>query len=224
MERFPLSLIILIVLLFTGCGKCGKNVNLGSFELKPQSIEDWYPYEGINNLNFKNEEGKIITLQILEQEVEMLHNVSREICRKSDFDAAVEYFWGEYLNTKYHGIYDEINFSISVSIQVAGIYYNDGNTDLRLKDFATYSFNMYNDSKWLFGGVYINTVDYRGNPIPNVNGDSDIHEFLNTVDINGNTYNDVWYFYREGAPSFYIQQGQGIIAFQGLNNEVWVSE
>ena len=108
-----------------------------------------------------------------------------------------------------------------MNLQVAGIYYNDEIADLRLKDLATYSFDIYNDSGWLFGGVYIYTVDFRGNAIPNVNGDSGIPDFLDTVDINGNAYNDVWYFYREGAPSFYIQQGQGIIAFQGLNNEVW---
>ena len=221
MKNSVLRLLVLVLLIFTGCGKCGKNINLGNFELIPESIENWFPYRDVNELTFKNAEGGIMTLRIKEQEKEMIHNVHREICSESITDNALEVYWGESLYVKYHGKYDNVNYSISIMLRVVEIYYNDEITDLRLKDKASYSFEIYNDGGWLFGGVYSYTVDYRGNTIPDENGDGGIPDFLNVIDINGKAYNDVWHFYREGVPSFYFQQEKGIIVFQGLDDEVW---
>ena len=72
------------------------------------------------------------------------------------------------------------------------------------------------------GGVDI-VASYRGNTIH----DDDIAflhviNFAEEIEINGVPYKDVWYWDRAGTPSLYVQKYHGIIAFAGMDGEVWV--
>lgn len=231
MKNKLLSLLIFISLIFAGCSmydedigssKCGEDIDLGYFKLIPKSIEDWFPYKEVNELTFINAEGGIITLQIEKREEEMTRNVNRVICEESTFDSALEIYWGEWLRVEYQGIYNDVNYTFYALLQVAGICcYHEEFTDLRLGDLITYHLEMNNDGE-ILGGYYQDYVNYRGNTISNADLGISPPDFVQEIEINGKTFNGIWCFSNSnGFPMLYVQQEQGIIAFQGLNNEVW---
>ena len=225
MKNELLSLLIFISLIFAGCSKCGKNIDLGDFKLIPKSIEDWFPYKEANELTFINAEGGIITMQIEKREEEMTHRVYRVICEESTFDSAKEIYWGEWLRVEYQGIYNDVNYTFSVELLVAGICcYQEEYTDLRLGDLITYHLEMNNDGEILVG-YYQDYVNYRSNTISNHDLGISPPDFVQEIEINSKTYNDIWCFSElhlsNGYPLLYVQKEQGIIAFQGLNSEVW---
>ena len=223
MKYYPLSLLFFVLLIFAGCGnKCGEDVGLGNFELLPESVENWYPYEGINELIFKNAEGEIVTLEIGWQKREMTYFVLREICWESTLDYAQEYYWGECLSVQYGGAFNNINYSISVELSVMPILYYKENIDKRPYDKVFYEFNAFkeNETGYGSGGTIYFVVNNRGYTI----SDDDLYsppDFAQKMEINGITYNDVWYSNYECTPTLYVQQGKGIIAFLGLNEEIW---
>lgn len=218
MNNNPLKFIIFISLLFAGCGKCGKDVYLGEFKLIPKSIEDWFPYNGIDELKFKNAEGEVLNLKIADRKEELINQVYRYTCYENYNDEASELIDGEYKYVNYQGTFNEMNYSVSISIMVEGINYSNNSSKIRLKDYVTYQVLVDNGP---YGCMYRYTVDFRDNPETNESGYTFFPEFLKETDINGKTYNDVWYFCTDYQSSIYVQQGHGIIAFQGLNDEVW---
>lgn len=225
MKKIPLSLLIFILLIYSGCSRCGKNIDLGNFKLTPSSIEDWFPYKELNELTFVNGEGEIINLQIEKREELMNHSYYREICSKSSSDVSYEIFYGEYLSVEYRGINGDIKYEISVIFTIIGTYYHyhEEYSDLRLADQITYHLEINNDGNYLFG-YYQDYVNYHGSGVPDDDLGIVYPDFAAEIEISGKTYNDVWYYPEDltsGFPALYIQQGQGIIAFQGLNNEVW---
>ena len=209
-----------LLLLFAGCGECGRHVKLGDYYLESESILDFFPYSEIKSLTFKNSEGKTLTCQLAEKEEDMIYNVHREICYESDFDKTNEYFNGEYLFARYEGSAEGIKYSLSISLQVSHIYYGQEIPELRLRDFATYSLDFRSDSKYMDGGVYIFTISYRGNPVPSENPD-DEPVLLESIELNGSTYEEVWYYDQTDIPGLYVQERKGIIAFEGINEEIW---
>ena len=221
MKYVFLLLITSMWLLTAGCGKCGRNVNLGKKTLQSQSVSDWFTYKKVNEVIYQNSEGETINMHIEERNEEMIHQFFRHICYESDMDNAHEYFYGEYVFAQYEGSHRDVHQVFSISLGVCQMYYGYEPEELLLQDQVTYSFDFFSPDQWIFGGVYIYTASYRGNPVPDDSTGTDHPELVKEMELNGTTYQDVWIFSRENTPSIYIQKGKGIIAYTGPDNEIW---
>lgn len=198
---------------------------MGDFYLMPQSKEDWFPYLGTNALTFKNGRDEIITLQLAEHQEEMMYQPIRKICSEGYFGTSEEYYNGEWLLSKYIGIVGKITYNVQVMLYVHKNNKESIPVKSNIYDLASYQSLVVNanDTEPGIGG-FINVIaDKRGNDID----ENEIQgflpaDFVKEIEINGKTYQNVWYFDREGTPSLFVQQGLGIIAFLGFNGDYWV--
>lgn len=226
MKKYIINFTILILLFFVSCSKCGENVYLGDFYLMPQSKGDWFPFTGVEELTFNNATGDAITLKLVENEDKMAHQSIQQICSDGWSDTSEEYFKGEWLLSEYKGVFKNITYSILVILYVEKNIYQWESIKFNLYDRISYQsiVDNENDKEIGVGGRIDLIANNRGNSL-------DINDlqlfipsdFSEEMVINGITYQDVWYFDREGTPSLYVQQGQGIIAFLGFEGEVWVA-
>jgi hypothetical protein len=214
------SLLLLLVVFFTSClrDKCGDNISLGEFELIPQSFTDWYPYRELDTLRFENKQGEIISLGLTERTEVWSYQSMGEFCNEGWADSAEEYFLGQWIQLKYSGTFDGINYFIEALLFV------DVPTDpasLKLYDYAVFSSMTHRqfESSGVGASVYI-IANNRNNTFSQ---DEVLvtRDFAEEMEINGEVYSDIWYFNRGGVPSMMVQKGKGIIAFAGLNEEIW---
>ena len=231
MKHTPTSVCLVFLLVATGClsiftDKCGDSINLGDFRLMPESKADWFPYLNLPELTFSNSAGKTIALRSLAREETMTFHSLGEICREGWADSAEEYFMGEWLHYVYGGSFDGISYELSMVLYVdpdRSLYTRGQAVSSILYDIVSYhSLTSREPDIGVGGSVYLIT-SYRGNT--NVAEDLnflDWDDFAEEIIINGVAYDDVWYFNREGVPSLYVQKGRGIIAFAGMDDEVWV--
>lgn len=223
MKNLMMFLAIPIVFLFSSCEKCGDNISLGDYTLIETTKQDWYIYDGLDRLSFKNTAGDLIALEIDEFEDRQLYTPVTKICNEGFGDSAEEYYNGEWILKRYKTVHNDITYSIETVLQVE----NTSTSELRLYDAVNFSSNVdnLNDSDIGVGGsVYLFAND-RGNTFAQPNDELPVvPEFAAEIDINGVTYQNVYYFNRAGVPSIYVQRNQGIIAFAGLDGELWIAE
>lgn len=214
-------LLLPAVLLLSGCSRCGKNVHLGDFSLINDTRDDWYPYRDVSTLTFTNGSGAQITLSRQEREETIRYVPFREICTEGWADTSEEFYRGEWLQTIYSGTFSIITYRLGIIVSVEHLF---NYPSLVLYDRAAYSSYVAGVGQGTAVGGSVNILaSKRGNSFnPNELPEFDTPDFASVIEINGKNYSDVWYFDRQGTPSLYVQQGYGIIAFAGLNNEVWV--
>jgi len=209
-----------LVFLLSGCNRCGKNVDLGNFKLMTDTRADWYPYQGVNTLTFSNASGELISLSPEVREETMMYKSFRQTCTKGWADTAEEFYKGEWLLVHYRGVSNNISYRLEIIVSVEHIF---NSPSLVLYDRASYGSFVSGDSGTAVAGGVDIIASKRGNSFNHADiTEFNYSDFTQEIEINGKTYRDVWYFDRQGTPSIYVQQGYGIIAFAGLNNEVWL--
>jgi hypothetical protein len=219
MKKLIAFTVLTFLFVSTGCKQCGENISLGDFELLPESKADWFPYENIDELTFANLSGEIINLSKLVIMEELMYTSFREICNEGWADYAEEYYRGEWLMYEYSGFVNAIRYKLEMTLFVD--YLNNSST-LKLFDMAIFSSMITSSGQNGIGGSVYIIANNRGNTISPTDHHYILPEFAAEIEINGNIYQDVWYFNREGTPSLYVQKYLGIIAFLGYDDEIWV--
>lgn len=216
-----LTVFILIHFLFLiSCFRCGKDVHVGDYQLMAQSKEDWFPYLNVNSLSFKNSKGEVITLELKEQNSDTVSITYHTICDKGFFDNAVEYYNGEILGTTFELKEGNIRYSLIINLSVYHVLYPTDQTKPLLYDQVVYRSEIISNGN-SFNGDIILIANSRGNSI-NTEDINTLAGFFETLQINGTDYSNVWHFARNGTPTLYVQQGRGILAFLGLDGEIWI--
>lgn len=233
MKSAKYFLFLFTSILFTQCDllidKCGDNVDLGSYELTTQSKTDWFPYLDVNEVSFKNGAGEEITLQIQENEEVMMYTPLAQICNEGFGDVSEEFIRCEWIYKTYTCVHNTISYKLEIALYIDLAGQNANSFETILYDKISYSSVAYpdNDVSSGVGGFVDLIANDRGNAIDFESTNLVPSEFSEEIEINGQTYQNVWYFNREWpasvfTPGIYVQKGNGIIAFLGMNEEVWV--
>lgn len=223
-----LTLISLIVfILLNGCNnKCGEDVLLGNYEVTTQSKEDWFPYVDVETLTFVNDSGITISLDLVYSNSEMIRKVSKIICEKGE-SFATEYYECEFIQSGYEERSGDTFYFLSISLEVADNQGFDFTDELILYDVLSINLYVGRDD---YGGNEDNScqlymlTDKRGYNF-NIANMPYLNQFgfSNEMTLNGKTFHDVWVGSNlKGIPALFLEQGKGVIAFVGLNDEVWV--
>jgi len=215
------KILLLLAILFPSClrNKCGENISLGEFELMPQSFTDWYPYRDMDTLKFENNKGDIIALALTERAEQWAYHSMGEFCNEGWADRAEEYILGQWVQLRYAGTYNEISYTIEALIFVDR---SPSSKSPKLFDYAVFSSLTHRlfANTGVGASVYL-IANHRGNSFAE-NEVFVTKDFAAEMEINGETYADIWYFNRQDVPSMMVQKGKGIIAFAGLDEEIWV--
>ena len=228
MRRFIIALLI-IPFMFSSCRKCGEDVFLGEYGLLDQSKQDWYPYEGVDNLVFENTLGETIELTSSNRKEQYETITFRDICkgRKLD-DIARELYRAERYVVEYNGIGDDITYFLKIGIAV-NRFAIEGNTNyFNLYDEVNYSSSIQNYStgnqQRIQGDIKL-VANPRDTQIENQDIWHDgVAQHAEQVTLNGQSFSDIWYFESNGTPTLYVKRGIGIIAFLGFDDQVWVKK
>ncbi len=219
----PIGLLFLL----SGCDECGENVKIGDYLLMEEGFADWFPYESKSQLQFKNQNDQIITLDVLNVENKWVYTPIQHICDGGFGDSSEEYFNGQWIYYKYVGEFETVRYQLEISYYVELLDNTYSNIEQNLYDLISYSSLVVDDKSTNQGvGGYLNFVaSYRSNAVnPDISSSSFV--FADQLLINGSDYQNVWYFNRESpagtfTPALYVKQGKGIVAFLGVNDEVW---
>lgn len=223
MRKILLSgwLIFIAIISFYGCKKCGESIDFGDFALQDSSIANWFPYLDKDQLRFENQGGETVVLSMEFRDLNKTTVTFRETCNEGLFDTAQEFYHGDFFHTRYTADQEGDHFVLDIYLYVTHI--NDY-TKLTLYDQVSFNSGVFGSKGDPgVGGAVSQVASYRGNTIP----DSTL-EFLSwvnyaeSVEIQGKTYEDVYFFLREGVPSLYVQKYKGIIAFAGFDGDLWV--
>lgn len=203
-----------LLLLCMSCikDKCGENQSLGDYYIEEETKSDWYPYENISSLTFKNANGGTFVLQQAEAVDDLVYDPVREICRGGYADRAEEYIMAQQLSKTYRSAAHELTIVLRVRHEDTSI--------ASLYDEVTFS--SYGGS--VGGSVFLHND--RGN---NVNPSQIIPSYADSIQLNGESYTEVYYFNREASPgvfepSLYVQKNTGIIAFLDDQGVLWTYE
>lgn len=210
-----------ISLIQISCKRCGENVSLGDYNIENESIVNWFPYLDKTELVFENSVGQTLSLNRTIIEEEMVYQPFREICRESSIDNAEEYYKKEWIKYVYSKVENGTTYSIEVLLYVDHLM---NQTSLFLFDKVEFSSYVTNTQQSVaIGGSVQLVASKRGN---NINDSYfyflSTNSFAEEMVINGEAYQNVWYFNRDGTPSIYVQMGKGVIGFLGINDEIWV--
>ena len=227
MKQITISFCLILPLLFSGCKKCGEDVNLGDYEVTEQSKTDWFPFISADKLSFENENGDSIEIKIANRKDEMEYINFRDICKGTKLnDAAKEFYRSEKLLVEYSAFYGDNTFFLSAILNVDRIVIQGNTSYFNLFDKIIYRMRIqdYNSAENLnISGEVTLVADKRENAIENEDlWHGDPIKFAEQIILNGKTFQNVWYHESDGVPTLYVQQGKGIIAFRGFNGQVWV--
>ncbi len=225
--RFVFGSIALFGLLVLGaCDKCGSDVDLGDFVLLEESKADWYPYIGVDELIFENSVGDTLRFAEGIRRDEMVDQTYRDICKGNKVgDIAKEVYRSERYVVEYSVVSEDITYFLSISLYVDR-FVKDGAEVLEVYDRVGYTSTV---------------KDYRSTNNPSIEGSillvangrgtavehedlwyNETASFAEEMQINGQSYRDVWYYESAGKPNLYVQEGRGVIAFLGFDGVVWV--
>lgn len=224
-----LAIVLFLLFLVLGCNnRCGEDEMIGNYEITKQSKEDWAPYLNADNLTFTNDSGDTILLNLKYPNSEMLRKDVGIICDKNE-DFSMEYYIGELIQSGYEGRSGDTYYLLSFSLEVRDNQGFDFTDELIMYDLLSVHLYVeggdYGSNEDNSCDLYMLT-DKRGfnfnianMPYLNQLGFSD------EMTLNGETFHDVWYGSNfKGIPSLFLQQKKGVIAFLGMNDEVWVIE
>ena len=222
-------LLLAIPLVFSSCRKCGEDIFLGDYELMPESVQDWYPYLGVDKLEFENGDGETIELTTSNRKEQFEMITFRDICKGNKLDdLAREYYRAERYVLEYNGIGEDITYFLKISLAV-NRYAVEGDTDyFKLYDEVNYSSSIQNYSSGsnqrIKGDIKL-VAGKRDTQVENTDiWNNSISYHIDQVNLNGQIFTDVWYFEEEGTPLLYVKQGSGIIAFLGFDSQIWVKK
>lgn len=211
-----------LALVLPGCGhlleKCGDNVLLGEFNVTTESVTDWFPYESTDQLVFSNDNNEKLILKQDTYSTFMEVESGKTLCWEEAWDNSSEFIRTEWIETKYFSESHELKISMH-----AGWHWLNSSYGLdELFDHVFYS----SRGEQMGGGIDLVAND-RGNNI-----DMDIYAnpsviHADEIRINGQLFEDVWYFNREYppsvfTPSLYVKKGIGILAFTDDDYNVWL--
>ncbi|MDA3821452.1 MAG: hypothetical protein PF450_02405 [Bacteroidales bacterium] len=216
--------IIGLTLVLHGCelifNKCGKNVFLGEFSVMSESIADWHPYRGVDQLVFTNSENEKLILKQVEDSSFLQVQTGKTICWEESWDSSSEYIHTEWIESRYEGEGHEIKVVFHV-----GWYRMNSTYEIDdLLDQVTYeSFGEH------MGGTLDLVANNRGNNIDPELLAYPSYVYADSIEINGQLFEDVWYFNREYptdvfTPTLYVKKGIGVLGFMDDSNTVWLLE
>lgn len=214
--------IIGLSLLLPGCGllfdKCGDNVFLGEFYVSDESLADWHPYRGADQLVFTNSENEKLILKQVEDSSFMQTQSGKTLCWEEGWDNSSEYIHTEWIISRYAGGGHELKFEFHTGWYTMATSYEIED----LFDQVTYYSTDDN-----MGGTLDLVASDRGNNIDPGILAYPSYIFADTIEINGQRFEDVWYFNREYpsdvfTPTLYVKKGIGILGFMDGSNTVWL--
>jgi hypothetical protein len=224
-----LAALLIITFFFPSCRKCGEDIFLGDYELMSQSVQDWYPFQGVETLIFENLAGETIELVSSNRKEQFETITFRDICkgRRID-DVAREYYRAERFVVEYNGLGDDRTYFIKANLSV-NRFAIEGNTDyFNLYDEINYSSSIQDyssdDNQRITGDIKL-VANPRDTQIQNDDIWHDgIAHHADQLTLNGNIFSDVWYYESDATPVLYVQKGSGIIAFLGFDDQIWVKK
>lgn len=214
--------VIGLSLLIDGCGslfnKCGDSVLIGEYTVMPESIEDWLPYRGVDQLVYTNSENEELVLKLVQDTAFFQVESGKTICWEDTWDSSSEFIRGEWIISTYAGSGHELKVEIYVG-------WNRMNSSYEIDDLFDHV-TYYSTGKHMGGTLDLVASD-RGNNI-----DPDIlsypsYIYADSIEINGQIFEDVWYFNREYpssvfTPTLYVKKGIGVLGFMDDTNVVWL--
>lgn len=217
-------IIIGLLIILQGCGhlfdKCGDNVLMGEFMVMPESIADWHPDWTSDQLVFTNSENEELILQQAVDTSFMEVQSGKVLCWEESWDTSSEYVRTEWVVSRYEGNGHELEIQFHVGWHVM-------NTNFELDELFDHV-SYYSHGEHM-GGTLDLVANDRGNNI-----DPDIlsypsYVFADTLEINGQQFENVWYFNREDpstvfTPSLYVKEGVGILGFLDDDGTTWLLE
>lgn len=222
MRAKSLCVVIALGLVTNGCGflfnKCGDNAFLGAFSVSAESISDWHPYRGVDQLVFTDSTNETLVLRQVEDSSFWQVQTGKSICWEESWDKASEYIHTEWIFSRYEGEGCELEFELHV-----GWYRMQTNYEIEdLFDQVTYYSKAGN-----MGGTLDLVASDRGNNIDPEILSYPSYVYADTIVINGQEFEDVWYFNREDpsdvfTPALYVKKGIGILGFMDNSNTVWL--
>lgn len=214
-------LVLTMTLLMQGCGhifsKCGDNVFLGEFEVSAESIESWIPYRGKEQLVFTNSQQEELVLYQVEDTSFYQVLSGKTLCWEEAWDNSSEYMHNEWIISRYEGEGLELKTEIYIT-------WDRMNNSGELEDLYDHvSFYTLRNN---FGG----TLDLVASPRDSkINPDTifwDPYVFADTITINGQLFEDVWYFNRTEndviTPTLFVKKGMGVLGFVDDELTTWL--
>lgn len=203
-------LSIITILSIYSCIKCKEDVYIGDKKISSSTINNWFPYHNQEKLVFVNQSNDSITYTRTQYDSIYIEKTSRYLCSRGKSNRTLERFSSQQKTIKFQS---PNNNEIVILSSVEGNY----NDETPLFDKISYSRN--NSNEVIVG------ID-RNNP--NNTEFSTLHQFFNTVQLNGKNYNNI---YTEiytgenkepGTQNLYIQQGVGLLAYKDSKGEIWI--
>ncbi len=235
MRRFLSYLLIFSFLFYFSCNTCGKNENLGKFEVTPQSRERWWPYENMDQLVYENAEGEQLIFLKSGYEENFRSRPVKILCGNPDgFNSASEIGDLEELLAFYSLQEDDllINFDFNLVVDFPGLHsesFENTNFDRAVfgLTFRNATSNTNSATSIISSDVMMFLADNRGNEIDE--SEFDNINYLEEIELNGKVYKNVWYSDDDlNIPSdqgnnviIYIQEGKGVIGFVDIDLVTW---
>ena len=228
-------LLVFSTLLYLGCSTCGKHVDLGNFEVMPESKNNWFPYSDKEELIFENATGQVLPFSKTHYNEDFQQFTTKWLCENNRFDRAYEFAEFEELFAAYAVTQNNVVLSFSMHMTVGYYNYTSGSFDNNTFDRVSYNLlfkkegaaensaegNITNDDLILL-------AHNRGNNVGDSGFDND--NFLEQLTLNGTVYHNVWYSDndnnlpkdKDNNPIIYVQEQKGVIGFLDNNLEAWV--
>lgn len=119
---FRILVFVQCILIFTGCfsfdgiGECGKDIEIGEYQLGEQSFE-YFTYDKDDVLIFEDQEGAEVTFKFFSERTlrSSKHQVN-ELCREGLLDAQFEYFESQEKRIIFHAEDGESYLRIGLSL------------------------------------------------------------------------------------------------------------
>lgn len=227
MKKLTNVFVVSFLLFFPSCLKCGEDVFLGSFDLMPESVDDWIPYGGFQNLTYVNQAGDSLTMELQERRNSYEEKTFRILCSRGYDDIAAELYRAQTLDVQFSHKTDTSFYNLHFHLFVDHVENTD---DLKLFD------NFYCNafvSDWTETNMVMGYVQLVANPRGNSFSTADLRSIKNmytshavtfseSMQLNDSIYDNIYYNTHSGVPSVFVQQGRGVIAFRGLNDDIWV--
>lgn len=210
-------ILLLSVLFYFSCGKCGENKRLGAYNLA-ESSRQHIPYSGSETLIFEDNEG--IRYRLTSNDGRILLDsrlIVRELCEEGMFDQQYEY---------YDSQREQIAYFDSIGNQ---IFYMDLFTHFEdaadLDSIAIFDYLLVNTAlKGSFNGQIDIVATERQNQVSDRFKNEVLNHstFLGDTTLYGEPFTNVYVGTSGEDKSIYYNKTRGVLAFRISEEEYWV--